>query len=129
MRKVHDASTRAIVVALALLAGACSKNEAPTAPATTAAAPAGNFLKVDAYCSAFCGKLCGTCGDASCAGACKPRCHHGRDPDLAMDGKDPKIALALTQKELDACLAAITAESCPKIIAGEVPPACFTVQH
>ncbi len=116
-----------------MLSLACSKTEAPSAPppasAPTAAAPAGSYLKVDAYCSAFCGKLCGTCGDSGCQDACKPRCYHGRAPDMAMDGKDPKVALALTQKELDACVATITAESCPKIIAGDVPPACFTIQH
>lgn len=111
-----------LALMLAALAGACSKSESPPAPA-------GSYLKVDAYCSAFCTKLCGTCGDASCADACKPRCSHGRGPDMPMDGKDPKVALALGQKELDACLATITAESCPKIMAGEVPSACFTMQH
>jgi len=121
------------------LAGACSKSETPSAPAPTTAAPAaapaattaaaGNYLKVDTFCSTFCSKLCGTCGDAGCQDACKPRCYHGRAPDLLMDGKDPKVALALTQKELDACVATITAESCPKIISGDVPPACFTIQH
>ena len=112
-----------LALALALLAGACSKG-----PAASQAAP-GGYLKVDAYCSAFCGKLCGTCGNGDCQGACKPRCYHGRAPDLAMDGKDPKVALPLTQKELDGCLATITTQSCPAIISGQVPAACFTIQH
>lgn len=138
MRMVRCASRELCGVALMLLlAAACSKSETPTAPPTAAApttaapasAPAGNYLKVDAYCGAFCGKLCRTCGDAACADACKPRCYHGRAADLPMDGKDPKVALALTQKELDGCLATITADSCPSIISGQVPPACFTVQH
>jgi len=108
-------------VALAMLLCACSK----PAPAGTE----GNYLTVDAYCSSFCGKLCGTCGAAGCQDTCKPRCMHGRAPGMVMDGKDPKVALALGQKELDACLATISSASCSAIMAGQVPPACYTIQH
>ena len=92
-------------------------------------AAAGAFLTVGAYCDTFCGKLCTTCGAGDCATSCKQRCLFNRPADMVMDGKDPKTALALTQKELDACTATITADSCPKIMAGQVPPACFTIQH
>ena len=106
---------------LALIAGSCSKS-APVASSS-------NWLTVGAYCDSFCGKLCGTCGVASCPNTWRPRCLFNRAADMVMDGKDPKIALARTQTHLDACLATITAASCPGIMAGQVPPACFTIQH
>lgn len=119
---------------LTTLLVACSKGSSTSSTGSgsstaSGAAPAGAYLTVDAYCSAFCNKLCGTCGDAQCQDTCKPRCFHGRTGDLALDGKDPKVALALTQKELDACLATITAQSCPLIMGGNVRPECFTIQH
>jgi hypothetical protein len=118
-------------VALLSLAG-CSKKEpsadqAP-APASTPA-PAGAYLTVGVYCTAFCNKLCATCGMGDCPTSCNRRCDYGRSPDLVFDGKDPKIALALTQQNLDACLATITKESCMSIAAANVPPACYTIQH
>jgi hypothetical protein len=126
---------RTLLVSLVIAFGACSSDKA-AAPASgsaasgaTASGAAGPLLRVDAYCGAFCSKLCGTCGDAACADTCTPRCYHGRAPDSVLDGKDPKVALALTATELDACLKTITAESCPSIMQGQVPPACFTIQH
>src|SRR5690242_15415015 len=92
-----------LVIALA----ACSK---------TTPSAGGDFLTVEKYCGSFCGKLCGTCGDASCASTCKPRCYNGRAAGLVMDGKDPKVALARTQADLDGCLATITAASCGQIM-------------
>ncbi len=110
--------------------GGCSKTSSSgPGSAATGSATAKSFLTVDSYCTPFCDKLCGTCGDGSCKESCKPRCLFGRAPDSLLDGKDPKVALALTRSELDACLGTITAESCPEIMAGKVPPACFTIQH
>jgi len=101
---------------------ACSKKT--ETPVTTGP------LTVGAYCSAFCGKLCDTCGDAQCGDTCKPRCLHDRNPDMLLDGKDPKVALALTKKNLDECLATISKDSCPQVITGQsIAPACFTMQH
>ena len=111
---------------------ACSKPSPGSGPAAgSGAAPAGAYLTVGTYCSAFCSKLCGTCGAGapSCADSCATRCHYGRSPDQVMDGKDPKVALALTQANLDACLATITKTSCMSIASGQVPPACYTIQH
>jgi hypothetical protein len=121
---------RIMFVALVALAcvGGCKKKSADTKAGATPAA-AGSFLNVGTYCDGFCGKLCGTCGAGDCATSCKTRCLFNRSPDTVMDGKDPKTALALTQKELDACLATITADSCLKIASGDVPPACYTIQH
>jgi hypothetical protein len=90
---------------------------------------ADNYLTVDAYCSGFCDKLCGTCGAPTCQKTCKPRCYNGRAASLVMDGREPKVALARKQKDLDECVAKITTTSCPAIMAGQVPPACFTIQR
>jgi hypothetical protein len=116
-----------VVVSLA----ACGKKKEDSSKATSAPPPAGgSYLTVGAYCSAFCEKLCGTCGTGTtCAQSCKPRCFYGRAEDMILDGKDPKVGLALTQKELDACTALITKESCMTIASGQVPPACYTIQH
>ncbi len=118
---------RYVLIALALVA--CSKGSSNQAASGSATAPAGSYLTVAAYCSAFCGKLCGTCGAGDCQDACPKRCAYGRAPDKVLDGSDPKTGLALTQKELDACLATITKDSCMAIAGGQVPPACFTIQH
>jgi hypothetical protein len=115
-----------VVVALACVGG-CQKKTTESKPATTAAA--GSYLTVGTYCDEFCGELCGTCGPVDCVHTCKPRCLFNRPPDMVMDGKDPKTALAITQKELDACLATITSDSCPKIASGDVPAVCHTIQH
>ncbi len=125
---------RAAPVALLAMSSlaACSKNEpsAGQAPAAASApAPAGAYLTVGTYCTAFCSKLCGTCGVGDCPTACNRRCDYGRSPDLVFDGKDLKVALALTQQNLDACLATITKDSCLSIASGNVPPACYTIQH
>ncbi len=117
------------VLAMSSLA-ACAKKEAPAGQAPAgSSAPAGAYLTVGTYCTAFCNKLCGTCGAGDCPTACNRRCDYGRSPDLVFDGKDPKIALALTQQNLDACLATITKDSCLSIASGNVPPACYTIQH
>ena len=111
---------------------ACSKKDsAPdkASPAANASAPSQPYLTVGVYCSAFCTKLCGTCGVGECQTSCNRRCDYGRSPDVVFDGKDPKIALALTQQNLDACLATITKDSCLTIASGNVPPACYTIQH
>ena len=105
-----------LVIALA----ACSK---PTPSA------GGEYLTVEKYCGSFCAKLCGTCSDQACINACKPRCYNGRAASMVMDGKDPKVALARTQADLDGCLATVTPASCMQIMAGQVPPACYTIQH
>jgi len=119
----------ALSIMLVMSLAACGKKK-DDSKATSAPPPAaGSYLTVGTYCTTFCDKLCGTCGAAGCTDSCKPRCFHGRTEDMVMDGKDPKIALALTQKELDACIATITKDSCPNIMAGQVPPACFTIQH
>ncbi len=128
MRRIRLESKRVgVAIVLALLAAACSKGSSTSS--SPAPGSSASYLTVDAYCSSFCGKLCGTCGTASCSDSCKPRCAHGRAPSMLLDGKDPKVALALTQKELDACLATITPASCAAIASGQVPPACFTIQH
>jgi hypothetical protein len=115
-----------IMVALA----GCKGNDSKPAPSSgSAVASTGSFLTVGAYCTAFCDKLCATCGVGDCQTSCNKRCHFGRAPELVLDGKDPKTALALTQHELDACLATITADSCMSIASGQVPPACYTIQH
>lgn len=116
---------RHLLIALALVA--CSKSGG-NQPATGSASP-GSYLTVGAYCSAFCSKLCGTCGAGDCQDACPKRCHFGRAPEKVLDGSDPKTGLALTQKELDGCLALITKDSCMSIASGQVPPACYTIQH
>jgi hypothetical protein len=121
---------RIVVIALLAVSSftACSKKEsADKAPASGSAG--GAYLTVGAYCTAFCTKLCGTCGAGDCSTSCNHRCDYGRSPDLVFDGKDPKVALALTQSNLDACLATITKDSCMSIASGNVPPACFTIQH
>ena len=124
--------TSLIALLATLSLAACSKKEQPAdksgGPAP-APAPAGSFLTVGAYCTAFCDKLCSTCGAGNCTTACNTRCDYGRSPDLVFDGKDPKVALALTQQNLDGCLATITKDSCMSIASGNVPPACFTIQH
>lgn len=117
-------TTLSILVVVVCAVG-CSKKSSDGSKA----APAGNYLTVATYCSTFCDKLCGTCGQGDCKASCSTRCHFGREDDYVLDGKDPKKGLALTQKELDACIATITAESCPKIGAGQVPVACYTIQH
>lgn len=118
---------RHLLIALVLVA--CSKSSGTQASSGSAAAASSGFLTVGAYCSAFCDKLCATCGAGNCQDACPTRCHFGRAPDKLLDGSDPKTGLALTQKELDGCLAAITHESCPAIASGQVPPVCYTIQH
>ncbi len=117
-------------VALVLLF-VCSSVACSNKPSdTSAAAPAGSYLTVGKYCDGFCDKLCATCGMGECANTCRQRCHYGRSPDQLLDGKDPKVALALTQSNLDACLAMITSkDSCLSIASGNVPPACYTIQH
>jgi hypothetical protein len=104
-------------------AAACTKNQ------DSGSSAGSSYLTVGAYCTGFCGKLCGTCGQGDCDTSCKNRCYFGRSPDLVMDGKNPKQALARTQKELDGCTALITKDSCMAIASGQVPPACFTIQH
>ncbi len=96
MRRVRFQPWIPCVLALAAVlgVGACSKKP-------SGAKPSGDFLTVDAYCSSFCTKLCGTCGDDACATTCKPPCLHGRDPAMVMDGHDAKVALARTAKDLD----------------------------
>lgn len=102
---------------------ACSKKEPPVASGS------GAYLTVGTYCTAFCTKLCGTCGAGDCSTSCNTRCDYGRSPDLVFDGKNPKVALALTQQNLDACLARITKDSCMSIASGNVPPDCYTIDH
>ncbi len=114
---------------IALVLAACSKGSGTQASSGSAAAAPGSYLTVGAYCSAFCDKLCGTCGAGDCKDACPLRCHYGRQPEKVLDGSDPKTGLALTQKDLDGCLAMITKDSCPAIASGQVPPACYTIQH
>ncbi len=113
---------------IALVLAACSKGSGTQASSSGSAAP-GSYLTVGAYCSAFCDKLCGTCGAGDCQDACPKRCHYGRASDKLLDGSDPKTGLALTQKDLDGCLAMITKDSCLTIASGQVPPACYTIQH
>jgi len=119
--------TRIVLCSIFLVCSvvACSKKSSESGAPSTA----GSYLTVGAYCNGFCDKLCGTCGAGNCADSCRTRCHFGRSPDLVLDGKDPKVALALTQKELDGCTALITKDSCMAIAGGQVPPACFTIQH
>ncbi len=112
---------------LVVSAAACSKKSSESG--ASSAGPTGSYLTVGAYCTGFCNKLCGTCGAGDCDTTCNNRCHFGRSPDLLLDGKDPKQALALTQKNLDECVALITKDSCMSIASGQVPPACFTIQH
>ncbi len=114
-----------VVVLSLVFSLACSK------PSSDAGGKQASYLTVGAYCTAFCTKLCGTCGAGAvdCPGSCNNRCDHGRGTDMVLDGKDPKVALALTQQNLDACLALITKDSCMSIASGNVPPACFTIQH
>jgi hypothetical protein len=109
-----------LLLAVTLAIGACNKTQPP--------ASMGN-LTVGAYCGSFCGKLCGTCGLPNCPDTCKFRCFFGRPATMVLDGKDPKVALARTTADLQACLDTISPESCPAIMAGKVPPACFTIQH
>ena len=118
---------RHLLIALVLVA--CSKSSGDQASSGSAATASGSYLTVGAYCSAFCDKLCGTCGAGDCQDACPKRCHYGRAPEKLLDGSDPKTGLALTQKELDGCLATITKDSCMSIASGQVPPACYTIQH
>jgi hypothetical protein len=116
--------TRIVIsVFLVVAAAACSKKDAGSS------APASSNLTVGAYCTGFCSKLCGTCGQGDCDTSCKNRCYFGRSPDYLLDGKDPKQGLALTQKNLDECTSLITKDSCMAIASGQVPPACFTIQH
>jgi hypothetical protein len=114
-----------LTVILVVSAAACTKKQDSGASSS----PSDSYLTVGAYCTGFCSKLCGTCGQGDCDTSCKNRCYFGRSPDLVMDGKNPKQALALTQKELDGCTALITKDSCMAIASGQVPPACFTIQH
>ncbi len=109
---------------LVVSAAACSKKASES---SSSSAPSN--LTVGAYCSGFCSKLCGTCGQGDCDTTCKNRCYFGRSPDMLLDGSDPKKGLALTQKNLDECTALITKDSCMTIASGQVPPACFTIQH
>ena len=114
-----------VVVLSLFLSFACSK------PASEGGAKQSSYLTVGAYCTAFCTKLCGTCGAGAvdCPDSCNKRCDYGRPTDMLLDGKDPKTGLALTQQNLDACVALITKDSCMSIASGQVPPACFTIQH
>ncbi len=122
--------SRAAIAALALAGTGCKQKASGSAQATGSAAGSGGYLTVGTYCTAFCEKLCATCGMGDCHDSCNKRCDYGRAPELVFDGKDPKIALALTQTNLDACLATITSrESCLTIASGQVPPACYTIQH
>jgi hypothetical protein len=118
-----------VTVVLALAVAACSKTSAGAPGSSGSEVASGANLTVEGYCGAFCPKLCGTCGDAACPQTCKPRCYFGRPGTMVLDGKDPKIGLARTQKDLDGCLATITSATCPSIMAGNVPPACYTIQH
>jgi hypothetical protein len=126
---------RALVFLAALIVvGACSKSggsgSATGSGSASAASPTTGYLTVGAYCDAFCDKLCATCGAGNCADSCRTRCHFGRAPEMVLDGTDPKRGLALTQQNLDACLATISSkESCLSIASGQVPPACYTIQH
>jgi hypothetical protein len=117
------------LLVLACVTGCGKKKAGDADKAGTKPAAGSTFLTVGAYCDAFCAKLCGTCGQGDCTTSCTNRCHFGRSPDMVLDGKDPKTGLALTQKELDGCLATITSESCISIASGNVPPACYTIQH
>lgn len=118
-----------ITVGLVVALLACGKKtDNSTATTGQPVAPGAN-LTVGAVCKGFCDKLCGTCGDTSCQDTCKPRCFNGRAESMVMDGKDPKVALEFTQTKLDACTTLITKDSCPGIMAGQVPPACFTIQR
>ena len=120
-------------IVIVALAASCkqpsSDSRQTTGSASGSAAGSDAYLTVGTYCTTFCEKLCGTCGVGDCHDACNTRCHFGRAPELVLDGKDPKIALALTQTNLDACLATITPQSCMSIASGQVPPACYTIRH
>src|SRR4051812_46185546 len=112
---------RHILVVLALVA--CSKSSSdPARSGSAVASAARGYLTVGAYCSAFCDKLCGTCGVGDCQSSCPKRCHFGRAPEKVLDGSDPKTGLALTQTELDGCLTTITKDTCMAIASGQVPP-------
>lgn len=104
-----------------------NKDTKGASPGPTAGS--GAYLTVGAYCTSFCTKLCDTCGQGDCPTSCNKRCQYGRSPDKVLDGSDPKTGLALTQANLDACVATITKESCMSIASGQVPPVCFTIQH
>jgi hypothetical protein len=114
-----------VVVVVSSFIG-CSHKSEQAASTGSGGAP---YLTVGAYCTAFCTKLCATCGIGDCSTSCNRRCDYGRSPDLVFDGKDPKVALALTQQNLDACLATITKDSCMSIASANIPPACYTIQH
>ncbi len=120
----------AVVVWLLFVCSSAACSNKPSETGAPASAPSGSYLTVGKYCDGFCDKLCATCGMGECANACRRRCHYGRSPDQLLDGKDPKVALALTQSNLDACLATINSkDSCLSIASGNVPPACYTIQH
>jgi len=117
------------VIALMVLVAACGNKDASPSAGNGGSAN-GAFLTVAAYCDGFCSKLCGTCGQqANCDEPCHKRCYFGRTGDKVLDGSDPKTGLALTQTNLDACVAAITKDSCMTIASGQVPPVCYTIQH
>lgn len=121
-----------VLATLLVLAAACGgKDSTPGSGSGSAApAPTSAYLTVAAYCDGFCSKLCGTCGSPGmCDQPCHKRCYFGRTGDKLLDGSDPKTGLALTQHNLDACVATITAQSCVTIASGQVPPACYTIQH
>jgi hypothetical protein len=118
----------ALIVAIAL--AGCGKKDATPAAGSAAGSGSAAYLTVGKYCDAFCGKLCNTCGqNANCDEPCHKRCYFGRTADKVLDGSDPKTGLALTQTNLDGCIAAITKDSCMTIASGQVPPVCFTIQH
>jgi hypothetical protein len=117
------------VIVLVGLAPSCKQSSSVQGSGSGSSTGSAAYLTVGTYCTAFCQKLCATCGAGDCHDSCNKRCDYGRSPDLVFDGKDPKIALALTQPNLDACLATITSEGCMAIASGQVPPACYTIQH
>ena len=119
-----------IGVIFAVALAACSNKDAKPAAGSAAGSGSAAYLTVAQYCDAFCGKLCNTCGqNANCDEPCHKRCYFGRTGDKVLDGSDPKTGLALTQTNLDGCIAAITKDSCMAIASGQVPPVCFTIQH
>jgi hypothetical protein len=120
----------ALMFGLGIVVAGCGKKDATPAAGSAAGSGSAAYLTVGKYCDAFCGKLCNTCGqNANCDEPCHKRCYFGRTADKVLDGSDPKTGLALTQTNLDGCIAAITKDSCMAIASGQVPPVCFTIQH
>ena len=78
-----------IVIVIVALAANCkptsSDSRQATGSASGSAAGSDAYLTVGTYCTAFCEKLCGTCGVGDCHDACNTRCHFGRAPELVLD--------------------------------------------